>query len=102
MILHCKATERFTGKVVCEFWWSRERGVTASEPAVLRRLAETGIAAPPDGDLVYPDAGEAFLRALVPHYDNCTYRACTEVEQVEEQGGEPIEGPVVRKGMWEE
>jgi hypothetical protein len=101
MILHCKATERFTGKVVSEFWWSRERGVTASHPEVLHRLAATGIAAPPDGEVLYPDAGEAFIRALVPHYDNCTYRACTEVEVVQQQGGDPITGPVTRKSMWE-
>lgn len=62
-------------ELVCAFFWSASTGLTCSDPERLAVLAETGIAAPPEGQLVFPRDGKRFFDSLLTQFSGAYLRA---------------------------
>jgi hypothetical protein len=61
--------------LVCAFFYSEGVGVTCSSAEHLQILVDTGIAAPPDGEIVFPKDGRRFFDALPVAFSGSLLRA---------------------------
>src|SRR5438874_96853 len=76
-------------KLVGTVYWSPSIGVTCDNLR-MRDWLSFGIAVPPDGDLIYADAGEKFFDALKYRYSGLIV-ARDPVDAVQAGDGRPVE-----------